>query len=211
MLSHLRLKRFGAILGGTALLVSLGVGAQEGTPPDETEGASGGSATTPSGAESLVGGEGDSAAEINLTPAELRARGSEAVASVEASSQQVRAMAAAAKDKRDVVKVLCLEDKTTQVSAALTTSQERAEALRVALDTAALERARHEYVMLMTLRDRVVTLMNEANQCIGEETGFTGDAELTVEIDPNLPEVQADIVGFVAIVAIPPSLSSAVY
>src|SRR5690606_3395551 len=111
----------------------------------------------------------------------------------------------------DVVKVLCFEDKTTQVTAALTISQERAEALQTVLDSSAVERARYEYVMLMTLRDRVAILMNEANQCIGEETGFTGDAELTVEIDPNLPEVQADIVGFVAIVAIAPSLSSAVY
>jgi hypothetical protein len=196
------------LLGGMALLVSVGVAAQE---PAATSEGEPGLAPPVEGGESLVGGEGDSASDVNLTPAELRSQGLDAVAAVEASSQQVRAMAAAAKDKRDVVKVLCLEDKTTQVGAALTTSQERADALQVALDSSALERARHEYVMLMTLRDRVITLMNEANQCIGEETGFSGDAELTVEIDPNLPEVQADIIGFVAIVAIPPSLSSAVY
>ena len=211
MVSNPRLTRLAAFVGGTALLVSLGVGAQESVPGAAVPGTEPTEEAAPLSGESLVGGEGDSAADVNLTPAELRAQGLEALAAVDASSQQVRAMAAAAKDKRDVVKVLCLEDKTTQVSAALTTSQERAEALQVALDTSALERARHEYVMLMTLRDRVVTLMNEANQCIGEETGFTGDAELTVEIDPNLPEVQADIIGFVAIVAIPPSLSSAVY
>jgi hypothetical protein len=206
MVSHSRLKRFAARMGGTALLVSFGVAAQEPVPA-----ATPGDGSLTPFSDSLVGGEGDSAADVKLTPAELRTRGLEALAAVEAASQQVRAMAATAKDKRDVVKVLCLEDKTTQVGAALTTSQERADALQVAIDTSALERARHEYVMLMTLSDRVVTLMNEANQCIGEETGFTGDAELTVEIDPNLPEVQADIIGFVAIVAIPPSLSSAVY
>lgn len=192
-------------LVGAALLVSLGVAAQESSL------ATGSTSRVDVASGSLVGGEGDSAADVNLTPSELRAQGLEAVAAVDAAAQQVRAMVAAAKDKRDVVKVLCLEDKTTQVAAALTTSQERAEALQAALDSSAVERARHEFVMLMTLRDRVSTLMNEANQCIGEETGFTGDAELTVEIDPNLPEVQADIVGFVAIVAIPPSLSSAVY
>jgi hypothetical protein len=194
------------VAGSAGLLVSLGVAAQEAAPVSD----SGGEETVPL-SDSLVGGEADSAAEVKLTPAELRTQGLEALAAVEGSAQQVRAMAAVAKDKRDVVKVLCLEDKTTQVGAALTTSQERSEALQVALDGSALERARHEYVMLMTLRDRVVTLMNEANQCIGEETGFSGDAELTVEIDPNLPEVQADIIGFVAVVAIPPSLSSAVY
>ncbi len=201
------LSRLTLLVGGT-VLISFGVSAQEPAPTPPPSANTQDSAVSDG---SLVGEEGDSAAEVKLSPAELRTEGLEALAGVEAASLQVKAMAAAAKDKRDVVKVLCLEDKTTQVAAALTTAQERAEALQVALDASSLERARHEYVMLMTLRDRVVTLMNEANQCIGEETGFTGDAELTVEIDPNLPEVQADIVGFVAVVAIPPSLSSAVY
>lgn len=204
------LKRHAHLAGWAALLVTLGASAQNNveTPPNpETDVAAAGDSVI--GDDSVVGD--DSAAELKLGPAELRTRGLQAVTAIEASSKAVRAMATAAKDKRDVVKVLCLEDKTTQVKAALGTAQERGEALQVALDSSALERARHEYVMLMTLKDRVTTLMNEANQCIGEETGFSGDAELSVEIDPNLPQVQADVVGFVAIVAIPPSLSSGVY
>jgi hypothetical protein len=201
------LKRRAHLAGWASLLVALGAEAQDSDAVAQNVSP----ATSDSAAQSnSVVGE-DSAADVNLGPAELRARGLEAVTSIEASSKAVRAMATAAKDKRDVVKVLCLEDKTTQVKAALGTAEERVEALKVAVDSAALERAKHEYVMLMTLKDRVTTLMNEANQCIGEETGFSGDAELSVEIDPNLPQVQADVVGFVAVVAIPPSLSSAVY
>lgn len=224
-----RLKRRVHFVGWASVLVALGAGAQSGaalpssgaaTAPLVTNSAVGlpvqGSgvlqvaqaAGTP-GDTSLVGDA--SAAEVKLSPAELREQGQQALASIEASSKTVKTMATSARDKRDVVKLLCLEDKTSQVGAALDTAQERIQALMAALDTSALERARHEYVMLMTLEERVVTLMNEANQCIGEETGFSGDAELSVEIDPNLPEVQADVVGFVAVVAIPPSLSSAVY
>jgi hypothetical protein len=163
--------------------------------------------------EGLAGAEQDPerAAEVNLSPEQIEQRGREAVAAIEAAATSVRAMATAAKDQRDVVKVLCLEDKSTQVGAALGTAKERAAALNSALSVSSVERGKHEYVMLMTIKDRVSTLMNEANQCIGEETGFSGDAELTVEIDQNLPEVQADVVGFVAVVSLPPGLSSAVY
>lgn len=210
MASLTQLKSWTYLAVGAALLSSFGAvaRAQQAAPadavsvPPEVPGAPDDT--------SLVGGE-ESAAEVKLSPAELRVQGAEVVANIQGSFQSVRSMAAAAKDKHDVVKVLCLDDKTTQVGAAASTAEERSDALVVALDNSTLERARHEYVMLMTLRDRVETLMNEANQCIGEETGFTGDAQLTVEIDPNLPQVQADIVGFVAIVAIAPSLSSAVY
>lgn len=202
-------RKLAYLLGGSALLVTLGAAAG----PDQQTGqgvvGDGPANVSPGGGTSLV--EANSAAEVTLSIEELRTEGLAAVAHIEASAKSVRTMAAAAKDKRDVVKVLCLDDKTIQVAAALTTAQERAEALQAAIDTSALERARHEYVMLMTLKERTDTLMNEANQCIGEDTGFSGDAELSVQIDPNLPEVQADVVGFVAIVAIPPSLSSAVY
>lgn len=208
MASLTQLKSWTYLAVGTALLSSFGAVAQA-QQADEVSVAP--EAPQAPDDTSVVGGDGDSAAEVKLSPAELRVQGAEVVATIQGSFQSVRSMAAAAKDKHDVVKVLCLDDKTTQVGAAASTAEERSEALVVALDNSTLERARHEYVMLMTLRDRVETLMNEANQCIGEETGFTGDAQLTVEIDPNLPQVQADIVGFVAIVAIAPSLSSAVY
>lgn len=236
-----RLKRRAHLVGWASLFVALGAGAQSGAAPasEVTSASNLGGITQPQVAEMQVaqtrvsevqagggavqvaqatgGGQDtsvvgeESAAEVKLSPAELRVQGQQALASIESSSKTVKTMATSARDKRDVVKLLCLEDKTSQVGAALETAQERIQALTAALDTSALERARHEYVMLMTLEERVATLMNEANQCIGEETGFSGDAELSVEIDPNLPEVQADIVGFVAVVAIPPSLSSAVY
>lgn len=209
MASSAQLKPWTYLAIGAALLSSMGAVAQAQQAPSDGEGSPAPDAPELNTETSLVGG--DSAADVKLSPTELRSQGAEIVATIQGSYQGVRSMAAAAKDKHDVVKVLCLDDKTTQVGAAASTAEERSEALIAALDNSTLERASHEYVMLMTLRDRVETLMNEANQCIGEETGFTGDAQLTVEIDPNLPQVQADIVGFVAIVAIAPSLSSAVY
>jgi len=46
-----------------------------------------------------------------------------------------------------------------------------------------LERSRHQYTVVEVLKDRVTTLVSEANQCIGEETGFVGESAVTVEVE----------------------------
>jgi hypothetical protein len=114
-------------------------------------------------------------------------------------------MTAAAKDSRDVVKVLCLEDKSSQVGIALKAAVDREASLRAATAAGSGDRARHEFTLLMVLKERVDVLISEANQCIGEETGFTGESELTVEVDPNLPEVEAETVSIAPVVVVEPS------
>jgi hypothetical protein len=61
-------------------------------------------------------------------------------------------------------------------------------ALRTAVERADGDRARHEHTVLDVLNDRVRVLVSESNQCVGEETGFIGEAEISVTIDPNLPD-----------------------
>jgi hypothetical protein len=38
------------------------------------------------------------------------------------------------------------------------------------------------------LRERVVELGSEANQCIGEDSGFVGDAKVKVDIDSSVAD-----------------------
>jgi hypothetical protein len=42
--------------------------------------------------------------------------------------------------------------------------------------------------VVLVLNERVNTLVTEANQCIGEETGFVGESIVTVEVEgvPNV-------------------------
>lgn len=145
------------------------------------------------------------------TPQQLLARGKAALAEIATARTSLTALVAAAKDQRDVVKVLCLDDKSGQVEAALRTTEERVESLALAAKHGADQRARHEYLMVVTLKERVAVLMSEANQCLGEEAGFSGDAVLNVEIDPTLPRVVAEVVPFSPVLFIPVSLNSGVY
>lgn len=145
------------------------------------------------------------------TPQQLFERGKAALSEIAAARSSLTALVAAAKDQRDVVKVLCLDDKNGQVEAALRTTEERVESLALAAKHGADQRARHEYLMVVTLKERVAVLMTEANQCLGEEAGFTGDAVLNVELDPTLPRVVAEVVPFSPVLFIPVTLNSGVY
>ncbi|HKO92225.1 MAG TPA: hypothetical protein VJU61_13770 [Polyangiaceae bacterium] len=126
--------------------------------------------------------------EQELSLGERLTRGNQFVALIERASQSITRQLQAARKDRDVVRVLCLTDKLSQVDVALSSAQDRAGALRTAVERADADRSRHEYTVLEVLNDRVRVLVNESNQCVGEETGFIGDAEVSVSVDPNLPD-----------------------
>ena len=133
---------------------------------------------------------GEAAAEddTNLSPAERVARGKQFVSTIDGSTQSIQRQLGQAKEERDVVRVLCLNDKLNQVDVAQRSAQDRMAALATAAERGDADRTRHEYTVLEVLHDRVKVLVNESNQCVGEETGFIGEAEVSVSIDPNLPD-----------------------
>jgi hypothetical protein len=124
----------------------------------------------------------------NLSPQERVLQGKSFVETIERSSQSILRQLQTARQERDVVLVLCLSDKLNQVDVASRSAQDRFVALKTAADRGDADRARHEYTVLEVLNDRVRVLGNESNQCVGEETGFVGDAEVSVSIDPKIPE-----------------------
>jgi inorganic triphosphatase YgiF len=124
----------------------------------------------------------------DLSPDERLDRAKGFVDAIERSAQSIQRQLQSARKDRDVVRVLCLNDKLNQVDVALRSARDRVAALGAAVDRKDADRARHEYTVLEVLNDRVRTLVNESSQCIGEETGFIGEAEVSVSIDPNLPD-----------------------
>lgn len=124
----------------------------------------------------------------NLSLEERLSRGKAFVANIQRSSETTARQLQVARTEKDVVRVLCLNDKLNQIDVAQRSAQDRLEALRLAVEQRDADRSRHEYTVLEVLADRVRVLVNESNQCVGEETGFIGEAEVSVSIDPNLPE-----------------------
>ncbi len=145
--------------------------------------------------------------DVALSPEMMAANAKAFLPEMDRSAAVVRRLLADAREKRDVVRVLCLNDKLNQIDLATRTSSDRVDALNSAAQQKDLDRTKHEYTVALVLRDRVRTLVNEANQCIGEETGFVGESKVTVDIDPNLPDEDPDFPDD-PLVSVPPVFAS---
>jgi len=115
---------------------------------------------------------------------------------------------AEAKKKKDVVKALCLDDKLKQMKLATDTAKDRVVDLTSAISQSDPDRSKHEFTVIQVLRERVQMLVTEAQQCIGEETGFVGDSDVTVDIDPAVPDTDPSDFPEDTLVSEPPVLSS---
>jgi len=124
----------------------------------------------------------------NLTPAQMVAAAHALLPAMDRSALTIRRQLTMAREQKDVVKALCLNDKLNQVDLAIRTAGDRVGGLESAANANDVERSRHQYTVVLVLNDRVSALVSEANQCIGEETGFVGETAVTVEVEgvPNV-------------------------
>ena len=111
-----------------------------------------------------------------------------ALPAMDRAAAGVRRQLQAAREEKDVVKSLCLNDKLNQIDLATRTATDRMSGLEAAVAANDAERVKHQYTVILVLRDRVTTLVSEANQCIGEDVGFVGESNVTMEIDSDIPE-----------------------
>ena len=121
-----------------------------------------------------------------LTPQQMHAQAQDFLAEMGQSAQTAKQQLAKAREARDVVKVLCLNDKLTQIHVATAATRDRIVSLTTALEQNDQSNARHEFAVLQVLRDRVRTLVQESSQCVGEEAGFVGESKVTVQVDDSL-------------------------
>jgi len=150
----------------------------------------------------------DSQQDVNLTPAQMLQRARAYKPMMDSDAAAVQRQASDAKAKHDVVKTLCLGDKLSQIHVAVTTAGGRIETLEAAVNHNEPDRAKHEFTIVQVLKDRSSALVSEANQCIGEETGFIGEATGTGTIDPNIPDTDTTSFPPDPLVTQAPTLSS---
>jgi hypothetical protein len=144
-------------------------------------------------------------AALPPTPEQMAQQPSELLAQMTQGITSVRRQLEEARAARDVVKVFCLNDKLQQLEVVMRSAADRYSALRLALQQGDLARARHEFMVLLVLRDRARELVAEADQCIGEETGLLGESRVTVQVDP-MPEPA--VFPHDPLFSIPPTVSS---
>jgi len=146
--------------------------------------------------------------DVSLTPQQMLERVRAVIPEMEGHRGNVNAQLNEAKKNRDVVKALCLDDKVKQMKLATETAKDRVVALNSAVTQNDPDRSRHEFTVIQVLRERVQTLVAEAQQCIGEETGFVGNSDVIVNIDPAIPDTDPSDFPEDPLVSEPPVLSS---
>lgn len=147
-------------------------------------------------------------AREDLSPQQRVARAKALLKAMEQFSKSISQQLQAARTARDVVRVLCLNDKLTQVDVALASALDRLTALEGAAARGDADRLRHEYTVVEVIHDRVRVLVDESAQCVGAETGFIADAEVSVTVDPNLPEAETGFEFIDSSVPPPPNVST---
>jgi hypothetical protein len=147
-------------------------------------------------------------ADVSLSPQQMLDRVRGMVPEMEALRASVSAQLTEAKKNKDVVKALCLDDKVKQMKLATDTAKDRVVDLTSAVTQNDPDRSKHEFTVIQVLRERVQTLVAEAQQCIGEETGFVGNSDVVVTIDPAIPDTDPSGFPEDPLVSEPPVLSS---
>lgn len=136
-----------------------------------------------------------SAREVEVPPAQQLNIAKQYVNRMAQIAGTIKTQLEQARAARDVVKALCLNDKLNQVDVAQRSAKDRSAALQSAVQGNDRDRSRHEFVILGALKDRVEQLGKEANQCIGDEAGYIGESQVTLKIDPNIPDNNLDQIG----------------
>ena len=129
------------------------------------------------------------APEPELTPQQMLTQARGFLPAMDRAAAGVRRQLQIAREEKDVVKSLCLNDKLNQVDLATRTATDRVAGLEAGVAANDTERVKHQYTVILVLNDRVTSLVSEANQCIGEDVGFVGESNVTMEIDTDIPEV----------------------
>lgn len=160
-------------------------------------------AAAPAGAQlqpATAGGDGAAAGDspadgtvgfqrkTQLSPAEQLSEAGRHIARMEGTGKAVSQQLADARRQRDVVKILCLGDKLSQIGVAIRSAKERRGSLEAAVKRNDAELANHEFTILTVLRQRSEQIAAEANQCIGQESAFVGATKVTTTVDPTIPQ-----------------------
>lgn len=148
--------------------------------------------------------------QVNLSPQDQLAQSDAFLTRMEATRLAIRKQLETARQQRDVVKTLCLNDKLNQIDVAIRSARERRQALESAAGRNDVDLANHEFTILTVLRQRTDQLTAEANQCIGQEAGFIGESAVTSTIDPTIPKDDPYTYPNFNVIIDPPACSSCI-
>ena len=127
---------------------------------------------------------------------------------IEAAADNIARQLRDAREEKDVVKTLCLDDKLNQMNVAARSVADRVGSIEAAVNANNAERVQHDDAVLQALAQRADELITEANQCIGEESGVLGQTKLELTVDPSIPKTDTAAPPPITVISSPPVAAS---
>jgi hypothetical protein len=93
-----------------------------------------------------------------------------------------------AKDKKDVIMIVCVDDKLVKVKGHIAVADQSMSTLETALSRSDEGARQHEFMRLTILFQKVTVLGTEAENCIGEDISYVGETKVEEEVDPSIPK-----------------------
>jgi hypothetical protein len=91
-----------------------------------------------------------------------------------------------AQANKDIIQVNCVNDKLTGIKGFLRIAERAQKSLREAKGERDVELVQHEFAKVSIVSLRVENLKLEVEGCVGELSQYTGNSELTVEVDESI-------------------------
>lgn len=92
-----------------------------------------------------------------------------------------------ARSAKDIVQLNCVNEKLTQIKGLLKLSEEASKMMYDGLAGGGGDQVNYEYTKIVVAHGRSQQLKAEAEQCVGALSVYTGETEVQVDIDDNIP------------------------
>jgi hypothetical protein len=123
-----------------------------------------------------------------LSTPEKQARSEKMLGEMRDGLRRVTEILGEARASKDIVQLNCVNEKLTQVKGLLRISEDASVKMYDAVASATQDVINHEFTKISVAHQKTVILRAEAEQCVGELSVYTGETEVTVEIDPDISD-----------------------
>ena len=123
-----------------------------------------------------------------LSNSEKKTKVKEDITRIKATLKFARERLDKARSNKDIIQLNCVNDKLAGIKGFLKIAEQASKGLDDALNKRDQDLIDHEYRKVAIATVRVENWRLEVEGCVGELSQYTGNSELTVQVDPNIRE-----------------------
>jgi hypothetical protein len=126
--------------------------------------------------------------QSNLSPQEMIDQAEATLKDIQAGLKRIVGLQELARKSNDIIKLNCVNDKLVQVKAAANIAEQSMTDLHEGIARRDEGMRIHAFTKQSITMQKVRVLVTEAENCVGQDISFVGSEQVTVDVDPSIPE-----------------------